>query len=83
MPLRPSQVETLRLIGQANERGEAMPPWTLAETVGILSRAAQNRLVGLEERDLVWLDWKDDESASYYAGYRLTQLGREALEGKQ
>jgi len=75
MPLRPSQVETLRAVGKMTERFARASTGYVAMQCGISEAAAHRRCARLEARRLL---------ASTFAERRvwfsLTQLGREALE---
>jgi hypothetical protein len=75
MPLRPSQVETLRWVGRANKRGEALTPWALGEICGILTRSAEERLDRLAKCGYLAKGVPGLGSPVF----NLTQLGREAL----
>lgn len=72
MPLRPSQVETLRLVGE----GSVISPYELARATKRPIHDAEARLEGLAYEGL--LDARDGRITTRYS---LTQLGREALEG--
>lgn len=74
MPLRPSQVETLRLVGE----GRAITPYELSRATKRPIRDAEARLEGLAYEGL--LDGRDGPVTTRYD---LTQLGREALEGQR
>jgi hypothetical protein len=80
MPLRPSQVETLRAVELATG-----PPAVLSVTahvigvhLGIGERRAYERLRRLETRRYLASRFANRRIAFY-----LTQLGREALEGQR
>ena len=73
MPLRPSQVETLRLVSELPT--QEIEADYLAEQYGIDFQAAWSLLRALAAEGYL----KD----SRLAGYRLTQLGREALGGSE
>lgn len=83
-PLRASQVETLRLVGIGGTWGVSLD--RVATSLGITEHSAERRLYRLRcnpTRPLI-----ETVFASYFPGtprfrfYRLTQLGREALEGR-
>jgi DNA-binding HxlR family transcriptional regulator len=72
MPLRPSQVETLRAVEAGTDRS-----MTLAHAQGIKRVGAERKL-----RALVASGHLTREISGLVGPYyRLTQLGREALEG--
>ena len=79
MPLRPSQVETLRAVQQCDCQRAA------AGEVGALVNcslyAAKRRLADLTRRGYLMTHFEYNRCGLPY--FRLTQLGREALEGEQ
>jgi predicted ArsR family transcriptional regulator len=83
--LRPSQVETLRAVGRICEhsmRGSASAD-ALGMALEIRKAAAQARLERLRKSDLVSAHLEQDAKGFYHrARFSLTQLGREALEGR-
>lgn len=85
MPLRPSQVETLRLVGQRERLFDRpMEPWRLAQHLGRTEQSARARLDRLQMTRHVYANLSLDARNRYYrSSYRLTQLGREALEGQK
>jgi len=88
-PLRASQVETLRLVRKLEDSGEeaGVQPWRLAAALGITVTSAKRRVERLRgTRHLyAFLALSEDLThlGNYYRNaFRLTQLGREALEGE-
>jgi predicted DNA-binding transcriptional regulator len=75
MPLRPSQVETLRFVAAS----DAVRVRDVGRWFEVGRDAARSRLAGLYVRNL--LAFRLDGYGAKV--YRLTQLGHEALEGKQ
>jgi len=78
MPLRPSQVETLRAVRQCD-----YGVTTAAMVGGIVNctlHAGRCRLKALERSGYVHSDGTSNRHGLLF--YRLTQLGREALEGR-
>lgn len=73
MPLRPSQVETLRVVGE----DIAITPYELARATKRPIHDAEARLEGLAYEEFL-----DGQDGPITTRYRLTQLGREALEGE-
>ena len=80
MPLRPSQVETLRAVARVTERTASgvTRAFSVSQILGTSEAAAYARLYRLEARRYLASKFGNRRIAFY-----LTQLGREALEGKQ
>jgi len=83
MPLRPSQVETLRVVGFYGTWGATLDK--VAAGLGITERSAERRLERLQRDprrpfiEVVLAGYFPEGPRLRF--YRLTQLGREALEG--
>lgn len=78
MPLRPSQVETLRVVA---DFPDGVGEWELAKRLGVSLRASLQRLERLARSGHLAIRIFCDETGAYCL-YVLTQLGREALEGR-
>lgn len=79
MPLRPSQVETLRAVREITARPRtfrAGARW-VSQLLGISEQAAYQRMQRLEDHGYLASSYSNRRIAFY-----LTQLGREALEGR-
>jgi len=77
MKLRDSQVETLRAVGEMSDRSARASSLWIAERLGVSDSAAYRRCARLESRRYLASDFVHGR-----CWYSLTQLGREALEGR-
>jgi len=82
--LRDSQVETLRLVDRFEAGKGGVRPWRLVSELGITEQSARARLERLRESGHLY-PLLDLAANGHYvrAAFRLTQLGREALEGRE
>jgi hypothetical protein len=82
-PLRPSQIETLRVVGFYGTWGATLDK--VAVGLGLTERAAEQRLERLRRdprRPFIEIVLAGYFPKGPFRFYRLTQLGREALEGR-
>jgi hypothetical protein len=85
MALRPSQVETLRLVEKREQEylraNAGMEPRRLAAAIERTEKSARARLERLRESGHLYpLFGLAGDGGYYHAAFRLTGLGKEALE---